>query len=269
MDEMTYAALKRVILDRIGLDIDLYKEQQMHRRLDNFVAQRASTESLAWVRSLSTRPDDLAALRDMLTINVSEFFRDAPQFDLLRSAILPGLLDRPGTLQIWSAACSNGQEPYSIAMLVDELGGPARGRILATDVDRAVLARARAGGPYVEGDLRNLSSARRQRYVTITEKGPYVQEALRTRVTFREHNLLADAYTGTYDLIVCRNVLIYFETAAKMEIIRKFHAVLKPGGVLFLGATEALLGGDASGFKSVGGNFYKKDLESAVATRAA
>ena len=263
MKESTYGELKQVIKDHIGLDLDLYKGQQMRRRLDNFVTQRA-TDEVAWVRSLASDRDELAALRDMLTINVSEFFRDFAQFETLRTKVLPDLLSGRSSLSIWSAACSNGQEPYSLAMTLDELGAAGRYRMLATDLDRAVLAKAQAGGPYAPGDVRNVSATRKQQYFAADGDQLFVKPALRSRVTFREHNLLADSYGTNYDLIVCRNVLIYFSPEAKNEILRRFQAALKPGGVLFIGATEALLGGDARGYKALGGNFYQKVDEAAV-----
>ena len=268
MQETTYIELKRVIKDRVGLDLDLYKGQQMRRRLDNFVTQRAGDE-VAWVRSLASDRDELAALRDMLTINVSEFFRDFAQFETLRTKVLPDLLASRSTLSIWSAACSNGQEPYSLAITLDELGATGRYRLLATDLDRAVLAKAQAGGPYIANDVRNVSAVRKQQYFTQDGDQVFVKPSLRSRVTFREHNLLADAYGTNYDLIVCRNVLIYFSPEAKNEILRRFQAALKPGGVLFIGATEALLGADAKGYKALGGNFYQRADEPATRSMVA
>jgi chemotaxis protein methyltransferase CheR len=264
MQESTYAALKQVIKDRIGLDLDLYKGQQMRRRLDNFVTQHGGEDEGVWLRSLATDREELAALRDMLTINVSEFFRDFAQFETLRTKVLPDLLATRSTMSIWSAACSNGQEPYSLAITLDEMGATGRYRLLATDLDRAVLAKAQAGGPYIANDVRNVSAARKQQYFAQDGDQLFVKPALRSRVTFREHNLLADSYGANYDLIVCRNVLIYFSPEAKNEILRRFQAALKPGGVLFIGATEALLGADAKGYKALGGNFYQRTEESAV-----
>lgn len=112
--------------------------------------------------------------------------------------------------------------------------------------------------------MRNVSATRKQQYFAADGDQVFVKPALRSRVNFREHNLLADSYGTNYDLIVCRNVLIYFSPEAKNEILRRFQAALKPGGVLFIGATEALLGGDARGYKALGGNFYQKVDEPAV-----
>ena len=146
MDDLAYAGLKRSIKERIGIDIDAYKGEQMRRRLENFVLQRAGGQPAAWLRTLPTDVTTLASMREMLTINVSEFFRDAPQFDRLERVVLPSLLKEKRALNIWSAACSNGQEPYSLAILLNEAKADAGSRILATDFDRTVLERARSGG---------------------------------------------------------------------------------------------------------------------------
>ena len=270
MDDLAYAGLKRSIKERIGIDIDAYKGEQMRRRLENFVLQRAGGQPAAWLRTLPTDVTTLASMREMLTINVSEFFRDAPQFDRLERVVLPSLLKEKRALNIWSAACSNGQEPYSLAILLNEAKADAGSRILATDFDRTVLERARSGGPYGAPDVRNLSAARLSTYFAREGAGYLVTPSLRSRIQFREHNLLSSAYGTGYDLIVCRNVLIYFSPAVKMQIVQRFQHSLRPGGVLFIGATEALLGADTDGFKALGGNFYEKEaVAKSQSTRAA
>ena len=269
MDERLYGTLKRIVKDRIGIDIDAYKEAQMRRRLENFVLQRAGADTERWLAALPLDRDTLGALRDMLTINVSEFFRDAPQFSRLETTVLPKLLAERPALSIWSAACSNGQEPYSIAMLLDEQGALARSRILATDFDRAVLEKARAGGPYVPDDVRNVTAPRLEKHFQRDGAGYRVALSLRPRVQFREHNLLSSPYGNGYDLIVCRNVLIYFAPEVKMQIIGRFWEALRPGGVMFIGSTEALFGKDSVGFRGVGGNFYEKTADARPQARAA
>ena len=268
MDDITFAALKRVIRERLDLDLEAYKAPQMRRRLDSFVATHGGEDAVHWVRSLPNDTAGLAALREVITINVSEFFRDTAQWELLRTRVLPALLAEKPQLSIWSAACSNGQEPYTLAMLLDELEPAGRSRILATDIDRTVMGRARTGGPYSAGDVRGVSAERLAKYFVRAEDSYHVVPKLQSRITIREHNLLATPYGTSFDLIVCRNVLIYFSQEAKLDIVTKFRAALRPGGVLFIGGTEALLGADAQGYKVVGGNFYQK-VEEAPARRVA
>jgi chemotaxis protein methyltransferase CheR len=269
MQDAQYERLKGTIARLLDIDIDAYKAQQMRRRIEQFVVTRGGGDPVAFERSLGDNAALLAAFRDMLTINVSEFFRDTPQFERLRTQVLPELLERRPRLSIWSAACSNGQEPYTLAIVLDELGAGARARILATDFDRSVLPRARAGGPYAAADLRGVTAARRSRYFSERADGAYVVDALRTRVQFAEHNLLASAYGRDYDLIVCRNVLIYFQPEVKLAVLRKFAQALRPGGVLFIGGTEALLGAETEGYRPLGGNFYERQPEAEAGRRVA
>ena len=132
-----------------------------------------------------------------------------------------------------------------------------------------MLPRARAGGPYGAPDLRGITPARRKRYFIDREDGTYVVDTLRARVQFAEHNLLSSAYGRDYDLIVCRNVLIYFQPDVKLAVLRKFQAALRPGGVIFIGGTEALLGAEVEGYKPLGGNFYQRPLDDLAGRRVA
>ncbi|MBM4416304.1 MAG: protein-glutamate O-methyltransferase CheR [Chloroflexi bacterium] len=265
MRDSQYEQLKRSIVRLPTIDIDAYKTEQMRRRIEMFIAAHGGGDPVAFQRALGTDKALLAQFRDMLTINVSEFFRDAQQFERLRTDVLSELLERRPALSIWSAACSNGQEPYMLAILLGELG--ARARILATDFDRSVLPRARAGGPYAAQDLRGVTAARRVRYFVEREGGTYVVDTLRAYIQVTEHNLLSSPYGRDYDLIVCRNVLIYFQAEVKVAILRKFRVALRPGGVLFIGGTEALLGAELEGFRPLGGNFYQRPAEESAGRR--
>ncbi len=258
MNETEYHLLKKKIHELLNVDINAYKSQQMRRRLDAFVEREAPRGAFLFCKQLEQNAEQLQALRDMLTINVSEFFRDAPQFDVLRSTVLPDQLREGGKLKIWTAACSHGAEPYSVAILLDELRAGAGHRILATDLDATILAQATAGGPYRANEIRNVSKSRLMKYFTPEGTGHKIVEEIRERVEFREHNLLSDPFEKGFDLILCRNVMIYFSAEVKQQLFQRFHASLRPGGVLFLGGTEAMLGEDADGFEKLSTNFYRK-----------
>lgn len=264
MNDREYAYLSRKIRELLDIDLDAYKTAQMRRRLDSFIQKRGVENAFMFSKKLEHDPELLAALRDMMTINVSEFFRDAEQFSYLASTVLPELLRQRERLNVWTAACSNGQEPYSIAMLLEQQA-PGRGhRIFATDFDREVLKRAKAGGPYQASDLRNVSAMQKRSFFTQTDDGPMVVDAIRRKVVFKEHNLLADSFDGGFDLIVCRNVMIYFSNEAKERLFHQFHQSLKPSGVLFVGATESLIGSEQYNFSRLYANFYRKAETSAV-----
>ena len=258
MDDITFARLTQHLRDTVGLDLQLYKQQQMRRRVGSFLAKHNITGPDQLVARLEGEPELLQALRDMLTINVTEFFRDTPQWELLEQRVMPGLLTGRRALKVWSAGCSRGQEPVSLAIVLDRLGALRGSRILATDFDHASLATARAGGPYASHEIGGISAEDRERYFVRGPQGLTARPLLLAAMRFAELNLLRDTFQQGFDLIVCRNVMIYFEGDVKTELIQRFQQSLRPGGVLFIGATEALLGPDLVGFERLGGNFYRR-----------
>lgn len=192
-------------------------------------------------RSLQTR------IIDAMTTNETSWFRDNYPFDLLKEKILPEF-SRQSSLSIWSAACSYGHEPYSISIAVEEYLQKNPGQysaginILGTDISSQVLAQAQTGD-YDELNLtRGLSIERKQQYFSKSDKGMQVNSKIRQRVRFRELNLLKSfATVGQMDIIFCRNVLIYFTNENKSEILNKIASVIKPGGYVFLGASEPIV----------------------------
>jgi chemotaxis protein methyltransferase CheR len=268
LDDREYGYLKRQIASLLDIDIDAYKSRQMRRRLTAFVQSRGGDSPAPFLRRLAEDAEALSDLRDMLTINVSEFFRDAAQFEQLERTVLPELLEKRLQPRIWSAGCSRGHEPYSVAILLDELGAAGRCVIVASDLDRGALRIAKACGPYPESELRNVSRLRRSRYFSAAERGLAVDRELARRVQFKELNLLRDRFDRGFDLVICRNVMIYFSAEVKLALVRRFCDSLSAGGVLFIGATEALLGDEADGFERMGGNFYRKVDAAAERPRA-
>lgn len=196
MDDREFALLKKTIAAVLRIDIDAYKSQQMRRRLEAHVVRYGGGNVTAFCRRLGTDPASREALRAMLTINVTEFFRDPAQFDRLAADILPALLRQSGRLNIWSAGCSYGAEPYSVAILLHELKAADRARILATDLDHEALARARAGGPYLPAELRNVRPGWLRRYFTQDGEGYRVIPELR-RLEIRELDLLTGPSSAT------------------------------------------------------------------------
>jgi chemotaxis protein methyltransferase CheR len=268
LNDKEYAYLKQKIRKLLKLDIDAYKVAQMRRRLEAFVAPRAPKGAVQFCRQLEQNAETQKELKDMLTINVSEFFRDAAQFEQLRSIILPELLQNSPRLNIWTAGCSHGDEPYSVAMILDELSQGRMHRILATDLDPEVLSQAKAGGPYPPRSLQSVSEEQLRTYFTaVGGEGYKIVDTLRKRVNFREHNLLSDPFEHGFDLVICRNVMIYFSEETKDRLFRQFHAALKPNGVYFVGATESLLNARSVGFAPVSPNFYRRSAASDADSR--
>jgi chemotaxis protein methyltransferase CheR len=195
---------------------------------------------------------------DYLAINVSEFFRDAAQFKTLQTMVLPQLLTLNRRLNIWSAACSCGQEPFSLAIILNELNPNSCHRILASDIDRSALDQAKRGGPYLPMDVKNVEKQILHKYFIQDESGYWVKEEIKRKITFQYHNLLSDPFEQHFDLIVCRNVIIYFSDTVKETLYRKYHQSLKVGGVLFLGGSEVVLRPGDQGYKMLHPAFYQK-----------
>ena len=257
MDEAEYEVIAEQVQRLLQLDLHAYKPVQMQRRLEVFVHRhRLSVADLA--ERLPGDAELLAKLGDWITINVTEFFRDAPLWQTFQSTVLPQLIAGHPQLRIWSAGCSNGAEPYSIAMLLAAQGSRSMRRILATDIDPSILQQARDGGPYPEASLRTIPPDLRAKHLTMKPDGAYVTPAIRARVVFETHNLLDSMPPGPFDLIVCRNVTIYFEDDVKRRLMRGFHELLAPGGLLWVGASESILNAERMHFERAQPNFFRK-----------
>lgn len=266
MEMEEYSQIKVSVKHLLNIDLNYYKDEQMRRRLDSWLVRSASSSWRDYLKRLSSEPTELARFRDYLTINVSEFFRDAERWNTLRSTILPELLQaaprlhpKSGGLRIWSAGCSIGPEPYSLAILLDELSPHQTHYLLATDLDRGALQKARSRGPYSADDIRNVSPQQRADYFEPGGPPFYVKEKVAHRVSFKEHNMVEDPFENEFDLIVCRNVIIYFTNDAKNILYRKFHAALRQGGILFLGGTEIIPHPQEIGFNNHGISFSIKE----------
>lgn len=254
---MDFAQFKEAVRREFRLDLLSYKETQLRRRLDVFLARRRIADYGELFRLLRTDRALYEAFLDHLTINVSEFFRDPARFNELEKNILPSLLRTRGTLKIWSAACSNGAEPYSVAIILDELTPGRRHRLEATDIDKNILARAQEGR-YPAEAVRNVGAARLARHFS-RENGYYlIGGHIRRQVYFRRHDLLTEPFGRDYDLILCRNVTIYFTREAQDRLNRQFTAALAPGGVLFIGGSEMIFNYQELGLDKVSTCFYRK-----------
>lgn len=263
MEAETYVHVQRTIKKVLGIDLTHYKAQQMHRRLDTWLLRSNTPNWDDYLLRLSVDAAEQVRFRDFLTINVSSFFRDPDRWNSLQKDILPRILQDTfgrrlgGELRMWSAGCSIGAEPYTLAIILSEMARGRRTYLLASDLDRGALAKARAGGPFTAEDVQQLSPIQKTTY--LTEGPPYfVRPTLTRRITFREQNLLSDPFEEDFDLIICRNVLIYFNPESKYSLFSRFHEALRPGGVLFLGGSEIIAFPHQFGFRNCGPAFYEK-----------
>ncbi|MFL9814881.1 protein-glutamate O-methyltransferase CheR [Stutzerimonas sp. VN223-3] len=245
----------RIFLEKTcGILLGGNKQYLVASRLNKLMEQQGLKSLGDLVRKIQAQPR--SGLReqvvDAMTTNETLWFRDSYPFEVLKSRVLPELLRSAAgqRLRIWSAACSSGQEPYSLSMTIDEYERSNSNQpkpavqIVATELSGAMLAASKAAEYDSLAIARGLSSERLQRYFDVKTPGRWaVKPPIRSRVEFRVQNLL-DSYAvlGKFDVVFCRNVLIYFSADVKKDILKRIHATLKPGGYLFLGASEALNG---------------------------
>ena len=222
-----YEYFKREVLSLTSIDLNCYKEKQMKRRIDTLIAKHKIEGYDRYVHALKTDKDLFEEFVSYITINVSEFYRNPEQWKLLDEEVIPELVKRFGrNLKIWSAACSTGDEPYSLVMALSR---------------------------HVPEDLK-------KKYFTQVGPSYKISDEIKARVEFKEHNLLKDIYPTDYHMIVCRNVLIYFTEEAKDEVFCKYVRALAPGGVLFIGSTEQIVNYKEMGYERKNSFFYQKPL---------
>jgi chemotaxis protein methyltransferase CheR len=252
--------------DRAGIALPDSKRQLVFARLGKRLRHLGLADFGAYL-ALVEAPrgtEELAEMISALTTNVTSFFREKHHFDLLRSEVLPPLLAaaRQGArVRLWSAGCSSGEEAYCLAMTVLELDPAAAGRdirILATDIDRAILARARAGH-YGAEDIATLPAAARDRWFMPAPGGRHaVRPELAALISFRELNLIGDwPMRGPFDVIFCRNVAIYLDRAGQDRIWAGFAGCLTAGGLLCIGHSERLTDAVALRLKPAGITAYR------------
>jgi chemotaxis protein methyltransferase CheR len=235
-----FREISRVVREVAGLQLREGKEGLVRARLAKRVRQLALPGFGAYLERVRGDARELAEMVDLLTTNKTSFFREPAHFDYLRDALLPSL--GPGPVRLWSAGCSSGEEAYTMAMVVRECWPESARRdvkILATDISRRVLATARAG-VYPDAALADVPRPLRRHWAR-AEGGWRAGDALRALVTFAPLNLMAPwPMRGPFQAIFCRNVMIYFDKATQQALVDRFHALLAPGGHLFVGHSESL-----------------------------
>lgn len=258
MSVYDYEYFKKAVFELTKIDLNCYKEKQMKRRIDTLIAKNGVEGYEKYVQLLKMNKDKFEEFVNYLTINVSEFYRNIDQWNLLDQEIIPELVKKFGkSLKIWSAACSTGDEPYSLVMALSRHIPLNQIRIIATDIDKQVIEKAKAG-LYSEKSIAAVPEDLKKKYFTKIGPSYQISEEIKARVTFKQHNLLKDAYEKDYHLIVCRNVLIYFTEEAKEEIFRKYNQSLVSGGLLFIGSTEQIMNYKEIGYGRRNSFFYEK-----------
>jgi chemotaxis protein methyltransferase CheR len=258
MTDQEYRYLRKRILISTGIDIDSYKSLQMRRRLTSLIENSTNSNVAGYCRQIEGETESLKKLRNFLTINVTEFFRDEGVFLELKKHILSNIVRNTRRLKIWSAGCSNGAEAYTISMILEEYPEIVSYSILGTDIDEMSLEIARAGGPYTADLIKNVPASYIANHFICRDGKYWVKSQLKAKTSFKPHNLLSDFFVKDLDMILCRNVTIYFTDEAKEKLNRSFNESLKSDGILIIGATEFMPHPEALGFKKLSPCFYQK-----------
>ncbi|MBK5942843.1 CheR family methyltransferase [Halorhodospira halophila] len=246
--EEEYQAFARFLERACGIVLGPSKQYLVASRLGPLLEAERIPDLATLVQRLEQRPtaDLKGRVIEAMTTNETQWFRDRFPFDVLRRHLLPEMeRRRVWPVRIWSAACSSGQEAYSISMTVDEYndsGGRMEAEILGTDISIAMVEEARRGRYTANVARRGLAPERQQRFFDAVGENTWeVKPAVRRRTSFRVHNLLESyAGLGRFDIVYCRNVLIYFGWESRRDIVQRIAEVTRPGGYLIVGASESL-----------------------------
>jgi len=276
-----FELLKKIITGNTGFNCEHYKEAHFRRRINVRIRATNSESYGAYLKILKKDPQEYEFLVDTLTVNVSEFFRNPETFRIIEKEVIPSIVKyRSGSLirsiRIWSAGCSAGEEAYSLAILLHRVlktdFNKYRIRIIGTDIDAQSLEKARKG-VYSENSLKNLDPNTKERYFLKQGDAYQVIDELKNITQFKRHDLISGPRIDRFDIIVCRNVMIYFKKEIQEQLQLNFYNALEKGGFFIIGKSETLLGTACSFFKpyntrerlyikEASGDNYGRDQES-------
>lgn len=253
-----------------GIDLKNYRPNYLERRIATRLRALGLHSYRQYAAYLDAHPDEYAHLLDTITINVTEFYRDEPVFDIFRNEVVPAMIEqklrsRHRMIRVWSAGCATGEEPYSITMsFLDAMKGHEREfllNVIATDLDEKALAFARKAEYPVER-LKNIPKAHQVKYLDVHGDTFTMKPDVTKHVKFRSLNLFADKPISVVDVIFCRNVFIYFSREQQAEILEHFWSALSRGGYLVLGRSEKLAPNVAKRFELHNGRerVYRKPM---------
>jgi len=264
LEDVAYQKLKRLLQETVGLDCAGYRDEYIKRRFAVRLRATGTNTYRRYVRYLKKNPAEFNLVLNDLTINYTTFFRDRDVYVYLEKTVLPRLF-RSKEVKIWSAGCATGEEPYSLAILVHKLLGKElptyHVTIFASDLDEDALAKA-AEGEYTGKQLNGLEASLIDKYFSSNGASYRVKDFVRQLVHFEKHDLMKPSTRKGFDLILCRNVMIFFSKESQQQIHMYFYNALRDGGYLVIGKSEILSGEPSKKFVCVDVNcrVYQKPL---------
>ena len=253
--------LMKRIKDRTGIDLSQYKDNYILRRLSSRMKVLGAATYRDYMAVLEREPGEYDKVIDAFTINVSEFFRDKEVFKVISGQVIPAIiaakkLSGRRSLRIWSAGCACGEEVYSLSMILNEALGSDYNtfsiRLYASDIDEPCMAKAREGY-YDPVSLKNVDKSYLTKYTTTGADGKIkVKDEIKRNVTFKSYDMIKGGKFGSFfDLILCRNVMIYFSDDQKAKLLMEFYNSLATGGYMVIGRTETLVGDSRTAFQAI------------------
>ena len=247
LSDTTFQQLAEFIQERTGIYIPIAKKYLIENRLYKVIEEHSLTsyDEYLYMLKYSANGAELERLFDAITTNETYFFREPMQYDVIIDSLVPKIIQARGgdkTLRVWSAACSSGEEAFTLALLMREKRPDVRLEIIGSDISRKVLSSAERG-VYSSYSVRNVPKPYMMKYFTVNGQDYTLDKNITKSVKFREHNLLTGrrgADLSGFDLVLCRNVLIYFETKTKQQVVSNLYDSLRHGGYLVIGSSESL-----------------------------
>jgi chemotaxis protein methyltransferase CheR len=250
IDDLHFEKLKREILKDTAIDFNQYKNNYLKRRLG--VRMRACSVGTydKYLNILTSNPTEYNLLLKDITINVTQFYRDPKVFKIIESELLPLIIyekvkNKRRVIRVWSAGCATGEEPYSLAIALRDLLGEEFENFLVsiygTDIDTISLSNAKIG-KYLPRQVENIKPSFLKRYFSYDGEMYILSDKIKDMVRYKKHDLFTDNRLGHFDLILCRNVMIYFNKDMQEKLIARFYKALNFNGYLVIGKTEGLFG---------------------------
>ena len=258
LDKWDYMQFKAAFHKKTGLDLERYKDKQMERRILQLMSKEKKQDYKEFYDFITTSPPAMDRFMDYLTINTSEFFRDEQVYNRLQTEIFTKVLQKEkGSVKIWSAGCSIGAEPYTIAIAMDKLNALNRVKIFATDIDEGALRIAQKG-TYNVKQLGKTGNDIITKYFQQQGTEYSVVPGIKRVVTFKRHNMLTDPPLNQCHMIFCRNVFIYFKQDTQDFLLQGFANGLNPGGYLVIGSAEYISNPARFGLQKAYTTIYQK-----------
>jgi chemotaxis protein methyltransferase CheR len=244
LEDVAYQKMKKLLNETVGLDFNGYREEYLKRRFSIRLRATGTETYRRYVRYLQKNPDEYNRVIDNLVINYTSFFRDKDVYGYLEKSVLPRLF-KSNKVRIWSAGCATGEEPYSLAILVHNLLGKKVSnydiKISASDLDEDALDKA-VRAEYSKKQLNDTADSVINKYFSINGETYQVKDFVKQLVSFEKHDLMKPALRKGFDLILCRNVMIFFSRESQQQIHMHFYNALREGGYLVIGKAEVLSG---------------------------